>query len=109
MLKSRSLRGITVAVAAASALVLGAGIASAGTLDGDYTTGGVRIRSAADTNATVYGQGYPGQGNWDYCYTTGTSVNGNAYWDNNKDKATGVQGYSSEVYLTQGVNQFTHC
>lgn len=41
--------------------------------------------------------------------TVGANVNGNSCWDWNQDIRTGAVGWSSELYLTQGVNQYSHC
>lgn len=104
---TRSRRGLTVAFATAVALSLGTGAASAGTFDTDYTTA-ANIRSGPTTSDTIYGVGYPGQGARDYCFTMGTYVNGNPYWDSNTDLATGISGYTSEEYLANK-SQLTVC
>ncbi|WP_042402660.1 hypothetical protein [Streptacidiphilus carbonis] len=110
MFKSRSARGLVVAAAAAAALAVGVGTAGATTYYGDYTASGVALRSTPYTNSpAIYGRGYPGQHEYDYCYTGGSDVNGNYAWDWNKDAATGVSGYSTEVYLNTGSEQFTSC
>ncbi|MCX4745061.1 hypothetical protein OG455_05900 [Kitasatospora sp. NBC_01287] len=108
MIKSRSLRAVAVATAAASVLVLGAGVASAGTFSNDYSTA-ANIRSGPTTSYGVLGVGYPGQGNTDYCFTNqGTGVNGDYAWDKNRDSATGVTGWTSEEYLTSHAQE-TNC
>ncbi|NNJ60823.1 MAG: hypothetical protein HKP61_07715 [Dactylosporangium sp.] len=76
---------------------------------GDYTAGGVRIRTGPSTGYTAVGAGYPGQHLYDYCYVVGQTINGNVFWDYHKNAATGVTGYSSEYYLTSGSSQYTHC
>ncbi|MDH6144270.1 MULTISPECIES: hypothetical protein [Kitasatospora] len=108
MFESRSLKGLTVAAAATVALALGTGVASAGTFANDYSTA-ANIRSGPHTSDAVLGTGYPGQGNTDYCFTNqGSGVNGDYAWDYNRDSATGVTGYTSEVYLVSTAQE-TNC
>jgi hypothetical protein len=67
----------------------------------DYvTTDGVNIREGASTNTAIYGQANTGEALDDYCYTTGTNIGGDVYWDWIQDTATGVGGFVSEYYLT---------
>lgn len=80
---------VTVGAAAAAFLMIGTGVASAG-LHGDYLASGVRIRSAP-VNGTVYGLGYPGQGE---CTTVATPGSDGYYWGYNRDDSTGVIGWS---------------
>ncbi|MEO6703678.1 MAG: hypothetical protein ABIP57_19580 [Jatrophihabitantaceae bacterium] len=69
-------------------------------LSGDYAASGVYIRSGPHTSNTALGLGYPGQGATISCFTEGTNISGNPYWDHNRDQATGVTGYSADYYMS---------
>jgi uncharacterized protein YraI len=69
---------------------------------------GVNIRSGPGTGYTSVGQAQTGQTLWDDCYTTGTVINGNPYWDYVYDANTGKAGYVTEYYLNDG-SQTLHC
>jgi hypothetical protein len=87
----------------AAALAVGGALAVAmpasAFVDGDYAASGVRIRASAPSG-TIRGLGFPGQGARLFCWVTSTTVNGNPFWDNNQDRATGVSGFSAEGLLT---------
>jgi hypothetical protein len=90
---------------AVTALVAGPAYAS---VNGDYRGDGVRIRTGPHLYNTVLGLGYQGQGATLYCITNGSSVNGNTQWEYNRDKATGVTGYSSDYYMNWS-GSLPHC
>ncbi len=107
------LRGKLAKAAAVGALglagVLGVQSAASAYVFGDYTAPNVKIRSGPSQAYRIYGSGYPGDYEYDWCYTTGQSIYGNIFWDWNTNYTTGTTGYSSEYYLTSGASQFTHC
>ena len=96
---------IAVATVVTAGLLGSAGPAFA--QQGDFTTSGLRIRSYP-INGTIYGLGYPGQGSYAYFGFDCTNgyVNGNDWWDWNKDLATGVTGYSSDYYLSEYADNY---
>ncbi|MBO3743915.1 hypothetical protein [Actinoplanes flavus] len=100
-------RQLTVAAMATGA-VLAAAVPAQAYVDGDYTGNGVRIRASAPSG-TTHGLGYPGQGARLYCYVTSSTVNGNPYWDSNRNRTTGVTGYSAEGLLTPQYANIPHC
>jgi hypothetical protein len=108
MLKTKSVKGLAVAVVAVGALLGTAGAASA-YVYGDYTTSDVKIRSGTSQSTRILGSGYPGDHEYDFCYKTGQTIYGNVFWDLNEDAYSGTTGYSSEYYLTSGASQFTAC
>jgi hypothetical protein len=104
-----SMKRALVVAAAATAAVTTSLASTAFAAQGDFNSSGVRIRSYP-INGTVYGLGYPGQG--DYAYAgidcTNGYVNGDDYWDWNKDLATGVTGYSADALLTEYADSYTY-
>ncbi len=105
--------GAVLAVPAAQAASSGGASAAptphiSGTFTNYVTTNYVKIRSGPGTGYTAVGQAQTGQPLTDYCYTTGTSVNGNVYWDRVHDTVTGVTGYITEYYLSNK-SQTLHC
>lgn len=91
-------------VAAATLTVFGAGTSSAD-VQTDYQISGVAIRSAP--NATVLGQGYPGHGTSVVCgvWAPRAGEPGVDYWLLNRDKQTGVRGWSHSTGIA-GTSSF---
>lgn len=91
------------AVAAAAVLVgSSAALASpalAANAKGDFTGTGIAIRQGPSTSYSRNGLGYPGQQQCTNFFTTGQDIDGNYLWSHLKDIATGVTGYSTDVYL----------
>lgn len=83
-----------IVVAAATLTLFGAGTSSAADIQTDYQVSGVAIRSAP--NSTVLGQGYPGDGTSVVCgvWAPRAGEPGVDYWLLNRDKRTGVRGWS---------------
>lgn len=79
-----------------------------GTFDNSVWENGVNIRSGPGTGYSIPGQAQTGQTLIDYCYTTGTIINGNPFWDKITDANTGVSGYVTEYYLND-MSQTKHC
>lgn len=95
----RTLGKIAIAPSIAAGLVAATGgIANAGVLGG-YTTNGVYIRSGPSTSYGAYGAGYRSQSACIYYLVNGQTINGDPYWDNNKDLSTGVRGDSADAYM----------
>ena len=97
---NKPIKRVLVATAMAAAVTSVASTAFAA--QGTYNSNGVRIRSYPITG-TTYGLGYPGQGSYAYWGVDCTNgyVNGDDYWDWNKDLSTGVTGYSADALLTE--------
>jgi hypothetical protein len=68
-----------------------------------FTADGVRIRSCPSTSCTILGLGYRSHSVTGSCWTTGTVVSGNPYWDKIRDNTTRVTGYVSETLLNPDV------
>jgi uncharacterized protein YraI len=85
--------------AAVLAVGVGAGAASAN-ISGDYASNGVYIRTGHSTGYTAVGEGYPGQkATIDKVCLSGQNINGNSWWDHNRDVATGKVGWSADYYM----------
>jgi len=100
----------TVAAVAATAVSVGAAAAAStarntvtpntyGTFNNSVWTNGVNIHSGPGTGYTAVGQAQTHQTLVDSCYTTGTVIHGNPFWDKIHDDATGINGYVTEYYL----------
>jgi uncharacterized protein YraI len=94
----RLARSLTAVALAIALLVLAAGPVGAA-VNGDYAASGVRIRTGPSTSRTVVGLGYRGQGATIYCFTRGTTVNGNPFWVRHRNQTTSVTGYSADYYM----------
>ncbi len=96
----RTLSKIAVAPSLAAGLIAaGVGVAHASVLGG-YNGNGVYIRSGASTSHKAYGQGQSSQEACLYYYVSGQNINGDPYWDYNKDLDTSVRaGYSADYYM----------
>lgn len=91
-------RSFTTVALAIALLMLAAGPVAA-SVSGDYAGDGVRIRTGPSTSRTVVGLGYRGQGATIYCFTRGTTVNGNPFWVRHRNRTTSVTGYSADYYM----------
>lgn len=122
MKKIRRKLGIAAAIAAAATVAMPVGAASAATT-GHHSTAspntygqfynhvwynGVTMRSGPGTGYSAVITVYPSWTLEDYCYTTGTTIYGNPFWDYVEDPASGAAGYITEYYLNDG-SQTKHC
>lgn len=99
MLSQRKRRTLMAATGAVLAVGIGAGAASA-TIAGDYAVSGVYIRTGHSTGYPAVGQGFPGQrATIDKVCPSGQNINGNTWWDHNRDVATGKVGWSADYYM----------
>ncbi|GIH05336.1 hypothetical protein Rhe02_34030 [Rhizocola hellebori] len=95
------------AVASVAALLPAAPAQAAAT--GDYTGSGVRIRACATLSCTIHGLGYVGQGATINCFVYGQYTEGTSIWYHNRNRTTGVVGYSHSKYLDFHSGVVNHC
>lgn len=88
---------LVVSVALTMSAVAGA-YADAGQ-EGGYNSDGVNIRTDQYLWATSIGLGYSSQANCQHYYDLGDEVNGNPWWYNHTNVATGKRGWSHSSYL----------
>jgi uncharacterized protein YraI len=120
--KIRRTLGIAAIIAGAATVAMPVGAASAATTGhhspaspntyGEFYNhvwyNGVTMRSGPGTGYSAVIVVYPSWTLLDYCYTTGTTIYGNQYWDYVQDAATGLAGYVTEYYLNDK-SQTQHC
>ena len=72
----------------------------------------LNLRTGPGTSYHINGLAYYGDSVEVHCYTTGTVVNGDPYWDLVTDPNTGVEGYGADTFVYTGGNvntQVRHC
>ncbi|MEV0897782.1 hypothetical protein [Actinoplanes sp. NPDC049802] len=90
--------------AGAAVLALGGSLAVAAPavayVDGGYSGSNVRIRQTPNTSDTrVLGLGQTSHTARLWCFTPGSTVSGDPWWDYHTNRNTGKVGYSSETLL----------
>lgn len=96
----RTLSKIAVAPSLAAGLVAAGATAAHASVLGGYAGSGVYIRSGPSTSHRAYGQGQRSQSACLYYFVEGQNINGDPFWDYNKDLNTSVRaGYSADYYM----------
>ncbi|MGH9131488.1 MAG: hypothetical protein ACRDWV_07405 [Acidimicrobiales bacterium] len=94
----RLLIAASVPIVSICLLVGGASAAWAGSL-GTYNGQGVNIRTGPSTGYPSLGEGSFGQYACTYSAVVGQDINGDPYWDYNRNESTNVDGYSADAYM----------
>jgi len=108
---SRNLWRVAIGAAVLAVAILVPASPASASASGHYNADGVRIRSCPFTtsNCVILGLGYPSQNVTVTCWKTGTTVNGGNIWYYHRNRATGVVGYSTEIYITVTSGSIPHC